>query len=248
MLAEDPVLNVEEFGGIFRLDSRSDLFRRLVSEGRYEPELAELCRHEVDPSRDALDIGANVGFFSVLIGGQLRSGRVLAVEPVAAAYARLTENIERNGLTDRVATWRGAAGEGGTDHVKVNVVEGREEYSSIRPLTHPQIAGEPQHTELVPLATIDSLVESWELDPCLVKVDVEGTEAHVMRGAACTLRRFRPVVVLEAANYLLAAHGESAASLAELMRSFEYDVRDLIGEPIVPTREPAGQTIVCRPM
>src|SRR5262245_51571578 len=66
-LAEDPVVHIDEFQGVFELDRRSHLFARIVSEGTYEPELAHACFANLDPSRDAIDIGANAGFYTNLM-------------------------------------------------------------------------------------------------------------------------------------------------------------------------------------
>src|SRR3546814_7653834 len=55
----------------------------------------------LDPSRDVIDIGANIGFFSVLAGRRLSTGRVLSVEPTDAAFARLSRNVQLNGVSDR---------------------------------------------------------------------------------------------------------------------------------------------------
>ena len=81
LICEDVCLQVNEFDGRFYLDARSALFRRLAREGEYEPGLSALCRKHVDPARDVLDIGANIGFHAVLFGKLLQSGRVLSVEP-----------------------------------------------------------------------------------------------------------------------------------------------------------------------
>src|SRR6187399_379967 len=96
-LAADPIVHLEEFEGDFALDPRSHLFARIASEGHYEPELAACCVARLDSARDALDIGANVGFYANLIARRLGSSRrVLAVEPTPNALARLRANVERN--------------------------------------------------------------------------------------------------------------------------------------------------------
>src|SRR3546814_11734989 len=83
------------------MSPKSHLFRRLFINGEYEPELAKLFLKYLDPSRDVIDIGANIGFFSVLAGRRLSTGRVLSVEPTDAAFARLSMNVQLTGVSDR---------------------------------------------------------------------------------------------------------------------------------------------------
>ncbi len=85
LLVEHPIIKVDEFQGNFFLDCRSDLFKRLVINKCYEPKLAQCCRDLIDKNRDAIDIGANVGFFTVLFAKELNNRKVLAIEPTKQA-------------------------------------------------------------------------------------------------------------------------------------------------------------------
>ena len=80
MLVEDPIMMIGDFRGHFAMDVRSDIFKRLVFQGEYEPELMRLCNSLIDPHRDAIDIGANLGFFSVLMAKAVapNGGRVVS--------------------------------------------------------------------------------------------------------------------------------------------------------------------------
>ena len=63
MLVEDPVVKLAEFDGIFALSPRSHIFRRIATEGHYEPILTAKCREWLDRDRDVIDVGANYGEF-----------------------------------------------------------------------------------------------------------------------------------------------------------------------------------------
>lgn len=80
--------------------------------------------------------------------------------------------------------------------------------------------------------TIDSLVERGQIsgDVKLIKIDVEGAECGVIRGAKKLLAACRPVLIVEALNETLRHHGESVASLRTLIQSSGYSV------------EPVGET------
>src|SRR3546814_2548836 len=94
----------------------------------------------LDPSRDVIDIGANIGFFSVLAGRRLSTGRVLSVEPTDAAFARLSRNVQLHGVSDRAILHQGLISD--TQGTKpFPFIPGLEEYSSLGSL-HPAARAE----------------------------------------------------------------------------------------------------------
>jgi FkbM family methyltransferase len=224
-LAEDPVVQIDEFQGTFLLDRRSDLFARVVSEGAYEPELAAICTTHLDPNRDAIDVGANAGFYTTLMARQLKGNRVLAIEPTPNALAKLRANVMRNGIDRQTLVFEGVASDRECMRT-LKSVAGKEEYSSVGKLAHPSIANEHFETSNVQSTTIDALVRQYALDPGFIKIDVEGAEHEVLRGAERTLREQRPVVLSELSARLLADNGTSASAVVEYMQNLGYRVSD----------------------
>jgi FkbM family methyltransferase len=214
-------ISVPEFDGTFTLSPMSVLFQRFIIYGAYEPAVSSMFLKHVDPNRDVIDVGANVGFFTVGAARRLQKGRVLAIEPTAGAFNRLVGNVRDNGVADRVITERVLIADAPGDGL-VNVVEGREEYSSLGRLVHPSVASAGVKQEQVPIVTLDFLVAKHQLAPSLIKVDVEGAEHKVLRGAVETLRRFRPYVMAECADIMLAQQGSSSVEIRELLASLGY--------------------------
>jgi FkbM family methyltransferase len=224
-LAEDPIVRLEEFQGTFLLDRRSHLFARVVSDGFYEPELAAVCVANLDATRDAIDVGANAGLYTNLMARQLRGGRVLAIEPAANALAKLRSNLKRNGIEARTLVFEGAVSDRDCTRT-LKIVAGKEEYSSVGTMAHPSIVSEQFETIDVQATTIDALVQRHALDPGFIKIDVEGAEHDVLRGAEATLREHRPVVLSELSAHLLAHNGTSASAVVEHMQRLGYRVTD----------------------
>jgi FkbM family methyltransferase len=245
LFAEDPVLRVQEFEGVFALSARSALFRRLLEQGEYEPALTRECLQRLDPTRDAIDVGANIGFHSVLFAQQLPQRRVLAVEPTENARRRLLRNVAMNGVEKRVLVFAGAASDR-SGSIEIHSVDGLEEFSSIGAMAHPAIQGRPVATEQVATRTLDELVAEHDLEPGLLKVDVEGFEHHVFAGAQQTLARHRPVVVSELSDYLLRRNGASAREVVQGFEALGYRVFD----PLHPNETPGNREfadMVCVP-
>jgi FkbM family methyltransferase len=229
---DDVTLFVPEFEARFALSPRSALFRRILIDGEYEPQLVRAFRQHFDPQLDTLDIGANVGFFTVLAAGLVTTGRVLAAEPSRTAAVRLRHNLTLNAVTEKVILFEGLL----SDHVgerTLNVIPGREEYSSMGPLVHPSVAGQAFVQETAAATTVDNLVERHQLRPGLIKLDVEGAEALVLAGATRTLREHRPVILSELSNALLRNMGSSGTDVVAKLKGLGYQVTDL-KDPTLP--------------
>lgn len=230
---EDLVVDVPEFDGRFRLGASSHLLHRLLVHGFYEPELAAWARAHLDRHRDVIDVGANVGFFTVLLGRQLASRRVLAIEPSASALSRLHWNIAANDLVDRVVVFGGlAARESGVAELKV--FEGMEEYSCAGVAAHTAIRGYVPKLEQIRKSTVDALVAEHGLAPGFIKIDVEGFEMEVLSGAEVTLEKHRPLILSELSDSLLRKNGSSAQEVVGLLRKHRYRVADPLYEHMSP--------------
>ncbi|BFR50062.1 FkbM family methyltransferase [Nitratidesulfovibrio sp. HK-II] len=159
-----------------------------------------------------LDIGSNVGTHAVAFARMVgASGHVTALEPQAEVFALLRRSVAVNGLADVITPMRaGAAGRAGTARVpRIAAPEGQN-LGAVRLLDEDEAPQDPAHpTNEVPLLTIDGLglhlpapgspETGTRLD--LIKIDAEGDEAAILRGAAATVRACRPVLHLECPGF-----------------------------------------------
>jgi FkbM family methyltransferase len=137
------------------------------------------------------DIGANVGFFSLVAAAATnRDCRIVAFEPRPGAARMLRRNLRCNRVD--AAVWRVAVGDSDGD---VDLMVGRHPGGAT--IARDQAERGSQAVR-VPAITIDRAVEAGRLPrPDVVKIDVEGAEPAVLRGMSQTLREARPIVVLE---------------------------------------------------
>jgi FkbM family methyltransferase len=222
------VVSLPDFQGKFVLDVRSDLFRIITVLGGYESDLVPLARRYIAPGKDVIDVGANVGFFSVLAAQLVGGGKnVLAVEPDPSAQALLRENLRINECEKNVLVFEGAA----TDtpgHFTLNVVRGKPEYSSLGELAFSRYGFSPADmtsTEITG-APLDQLVKQFSLNPGFIKIDAEGAELKVLKGALVTLREHRPVILSELCEELLLKSGATSTEVVELLKASGYSVRN----------------------
>jgi FkbM family methyltransferase len=223
--SESLEIEVKEFEGVFAIGKESLLAKFILKEGGFEPKVAALAKEHLNPSKDVVDIGANVGFFSVLLGKHLELGRrVLAVEPTPGALKRLRWNLVHNDVSN-VLVHEGVAGNS-RDPVSFNVVVGREEYSSMKSISHAHALQFATQSITVPCAKVDDLVAQYALEPGFLKVDVEGAEWEVFQGAVQTLQRFRPVIITELDDGLLRGFGSSFAQVRAFLEEHGYVLFD----------------------
>lgn len=139
---------------------------------------------------DVLDVGAFHGWYSVLLAPRARTGdRLVSFEPDPRAVPVL-EAVLRD--------VRRRFGSVNTPVVTQPVGDGREVAASwpAGAASHPRFS-EPDHGSSLPSLTVDAYVSDQQLQPRLVKVDVEGAELSVLRGMRRTLTEHRPVLLLE---------------------------------------------------
>lgn len=162
-----------------------------------------------------IDIGANYGLHTLLACDLVGStGRVLAVEPVPANLRLLRRNLKLNGFSDRcmIAEW--ALNDGSFSRVEMTIEPGLALAATLK--SHPQ----GQQIE-VDAGTLDQLLTGSFPVPNLVKIDVEGAEHEVLRGAIQTLQQGPPLLI-EVHRYELGAFGSSSAELVSFLASFGY--------------------------
>jgi FkbM family methyltransferase len=203
----------------------------LLSSGWLEAEVQAAMRRHLGSGGVMYDIGANVGFFT-LLGARIAGpgGRVYAIEPVPENAAAVRANATLNGFDNVVVVERAAGASSGREGLLV-----------VEDLSWSHLASRGDHPQTervleVDVVALDELVASGELaPPSFVKIDVEGSEVDVLAGMRETLARHRPVVVCE-------LHGTNAA-LADAMDELGYELASLEGPQPLREAPPDVHTI-----
>lgn len=142
-----------------------------------------------------LDVGANVGVYSVLAAS--RGARVLAMEPVPDTYEQLLDNIHLNRFQERIEARRVGVGKE-PGELSFSIGSG--------PTNHVLAAGESTDRSVaVAVDALDTLAAGWA--PTMLKIDVEGFEANVIAGASGLLAQQSLQAVLIELNGLGARYG-----------------------------------------
>jgi FkbM family methyltransferase len=166
---------------------------------RFEPAMVELFNIVARNTTVIFDVGANIGCTSLLFARLAKS--VYAFEPSPTTFSFLQKNISRSGLQNVVLENIGLGAESG--EFTLTFAPSNRAGGFVSNHTH---ATAGHTTEKIFIRPLDTVVRSLTL-PALdfIKIDVEGFEGHVLRGAKETLANYRPVVVLELNHWCLNA-------------------------------------------
>jgi FkbM family methyltransferase len=211
--------------GLFETAFGKSLFIALYDlyKNRVEAGDADALRAWVKPGQAIIDVGANIGFFTVRFARWTESGgRVIAIEPEAQNLLLLRRRLEKAGVATSVDVIEGVAADApGTLHLVLN---------PHHPADHRiGASGVP-----VRAWTVDEIMEArgWP-EVSLIKIDVQGAEIRVLRGAQATLTRFHPVLFVEVDDRALRDGGFSADMLFDEIEGHGYRAYDL-GSPDRP--------------
>ena len=187
------------------VDLRTETEREAYWRGTYDAADLAMALAHFDPDSVFLDVGANIGFYSVAAAQRIRhtasGGHVLAFEPFAGNLQRLGENLSRNDLSTRCTVHDfGLSDREGNETLTL-----REDFRGGSSTGNAAIATSQDFDAGFPTVQIrlQRLDDVWPAYrprlPAIgfVKLDIEGHEDCFLRGAAQTLAQCRPTVMME---------------------------------------------------
>lgn len=219
-----PVRVEVERGVNLLLDPADYIPRTILISGSWQPKVGETISKWLTEDSVMLDVGAHIGYFTLKAGAIVgKEGKVIAFEPNPKTLKNLRSNIAASGATNIIVQPIAC-----TDYEQIitlhdSTAGGNSGLSSFLPTT-----GQESYSEVLPSYSvrgrpIDDVVRELGLTRVdVVKVDVEGAETMVIRGARETLKLFHPVVVMEMSDSRLRDMGSSLEELAALMMELGY--------------------------
>lgn len=206
----------QDEGYVFPVDRGTIIGWSVHFFGAYEPEVRAEIRRRLRPGDVAIDVGANVGWHTLLMASRVgAAGRVFAVEPNATTRQRLEHAIAVNKLAHV--------------HVEPRAMADRE---GPRAFAAPaaghmwdgtgRLANDGEH-DTVDCTTLDAFTAERDINRvALIKIDVEGWEPAVLRGASRVLRTSRPTLIFEYDPAYVHRSGASGEELADLLHQAGY--------------------------
>jgi FkbM family methyltransferase len=161
-------------------EGKSVMARFLGLDVSYEEETTKLFTEIVRDGMNVLDLGANVGYYTLLAGSQVgERGRVFAFEPWQGSFSLLQKNIEVNGFKNITAVPKAVSSRCGR----------RELFLAKDPVHHSLALENGSKSVEVDVITVDEFVRERNISVDVVKMDVEGAESDVLEGMADTISK-----------------------------------------------------------
>jgi FkbM family methyltransferase len=240
------------FGSTLYVDAKDTVGRFIYYFGVWEPNLTSWISERLKPGDTFIDVGANVGYFSVLasklVGG---TGKVVAIEAVPQIFCILSRNVKSNGILNtrsiNVAVWN--------EEKKFQFFTQKYNTPGSSTAFKEWATRWDLESQLeVQAAPLTAILRREEMETArLIKIDVEGAEWHVISGMESMLRSSRAdlEVVVEVTPKMLEAEGTTCENLVNFFGSFgfypyrldnDYSARAYISRS-VPSRPTRIETI-----
>jgi FkbM family methyltransferase len=201
----DSVLHATRHGPMWGLKTDAYITRCLEVYGEYCEAESDVFRQLIKPGMTVVEAGANIGAHTVPMARACAPGRLIAFEPQQRVFQLLCANLTMNEIANATVYPEALGAAAGVVELPSVDYGADGNFGSVSPRATAG-AGEPwREGRMVRQRPLDAL----ELPECgLIKVDVEGWEVGVLRGAMTTIARCRPLLYVE---------NDRAAQQAELI-------------------------------
>lgn len=229
-LREHPRRRVTEtrFGTQFAVDTQDLIQRFIYMFGLWEPHMTHWLQRRLRPGDTYIDVGANVGYFS-LLASQLvgAAGQVVAIEAAPAFHRRVLQHAEMNECMN-IRAVNAAVADVRKTLTFILASSNNLGAASIVPYEGPAEA--TFDVEAYPLP--DLLTPEEITSARLIKIDVEGAEGGVVRGMAPILDKLRPdaEITVEVSPDRMEQLGDSVTELLETMRKHGFHTYRLVND------------------
>jgi len=199
------------------LNPTEHIQQQLFWYGCYEKEVGDLLRSMLRANDVFIDIGANIGYFSLLSATISPSVRIFSFEPVKDLFQKMNVNISLNNIKN-ISTVNAAVGKiseekelfvSASDNLGMSSFYQPENYSGKK--------------ERVKVVTIDDWFKTSELTKIdVIKLDVEGNELAALKGMRAVIEEQRPLVIVEINPQTLSLSGLKSLDIYNYLNQFNF--------------------------
>lgn len=215
VISRSTVHSLRVDGMMLRLDTSCRMELNVVLDGGWDKKLKDHCKRYISGNGTSIDIGANIGLWTCFIAAQKAAGLVFAFEPSTRNYEMLMFHCAENALGKSVRAFK----HGLSDTNSSLTLHKPSDFGS---LTFVPACGDDtvDVTEsIVQVVPLDSYIASFDGQVDFIKLDVEGFEYEVLRGATQTLQIFQPTVLFEVNGVYLRSRNLTLVDMFNLFPS-----------------------------
>jgi FkbM family methyltransferase len=218
------------FGDLFWLTRRSYVDQCIINTGVFEDFSTAVVKQLVKKGDVVLDIGANIGYYSVLFSRLVGvNGKIMCFEPTEHYRNVLRKNIEVNNLVNVEVFDFGFSNKEQTLKIEIG-----DSSATI----HSPGGVSLNKTELIKLVRLDNFVQEHNIAKIdFIKIDVDGHEPLFFEGAWKTLERFDPIILSEISHLHFLEAGFTAWDYFDMLKKKQYRIYHEDGLREITTKE-----------
>lgn len=210
-------------GLLMNVNATDHIQKSIFWYGAYEKNVSLFWQRLVQEDSVVLDIGANIGYFSLLAAAKAKKGKVFSMEPVSAFRKCLKENLALNALTNVTVLPYCVSDESGWTEIFLAESDNLG-MSGLTPSEN--FSGKKERVECI-------VVDDWRRQNAipkiqLLKIDIEGAEKKALAGMAGLLQTDQPIVLIEIIESLLQNFESSAADVYALLQRHQYTPYEIL--------------------
>jgi FkbM family methyltransferase len=223
-------------------DERGYISVREYIKGFYEPLVTDAIIKYCAPGRVAIDIGAHYGYFSLLMAQcSGKMGKCIAFEANEINYQKIFKSVDSNPDVNLIIEHKAISDKNGQvsfvihkNSLMGHIIDRDTKYSE-------------SNVEFVETCTIDWYLNQREqTNVSLIKIDVEGSELMVIQGCIETIRRYKPILLIEVHKF--PGFEVKATSMVKTIISMNYEINYIGTEIKVDPELLAGGYIIAIPL
>jgi FkbM family methyltransferase len=217
--AEIPTMDVCTKSGVVIRTAQDKVYRDIYLYGEYEHNLTSHIKKIVKPGFVCLDIGANFGYYSVLLAKLTRAKMAVhAFEPVPFIYKLAQETVKQNGVEDCIVLNNRGLGATCGEFIVYSFSHLPHGHASSNDLGRADAVA-----HRCKVATLDEYADKYGLRTVdFIKADVEGDELSAFRGGERLLRRSKATIAFEVNMSCLTARSLEPKAVEDFLRSCGY--------------------------
>ncbi len=174
------------------------------------------------------DVGANFGIMTLQFAKNFPKSKVFSFEPTHYALKKFKRNIELNeNLSPQIVVNQCFVSEKSSEKSLLTAYSSWDISGKKFENTHPLHGGTIQNTEEVPSISLDDFFVSQHLEKVdFIKIDTDGYEINVLRGARKILEIHKPLIIFEMGLYILQEKNLTFKDFSDFFESLEYFLFD----------------------
>ena len=180
--------------------------------------LNQFIKH-LNPTDTIIDIGANIGYTTLLFSKACSSGNVISIEPSKELFQTVNDHLTLNEITNVKCLNIGL----GAEEKTVQLYKVSENNSGMNRIFEDETV--PFSSESITIKTLDNIVTEQNINAInAIKIDVEGYECKVLKGAYNTLKTKHPTLLIEIDDHNLREQQSSPDEVFKLLSDLNYSV------------------------